>query len=115
MEKSEKPAVPCTPITLTLSVLGGKWKPVIIYHLSRQTLRFNKLYRHIPGITQKMLAQQLREMEDAGLVRRKIYPVVPPKVEYSLTEYGRTLDPLLTSMYDWGKKHKVRIQASQQE
>lgn len=93
---------------ITLDVIGGKWKPVVLYNLQNKTMRFNELCRAIPAITQKMLTQQLREMEHDGLVKRKIYPEIPPRVEYSITSYGKTLNPILTSMTEWGKKHTQR-------
>ena len=99
----------CTSVQATLKVLGGKWKPPVLYLLSARTMRFSELQKSIPGITQKMLSQELREMEADGLVSRKVYPVVPPKVEYSLTAYGKSLQPLLRSMSDWGLKHKTRL------
>lgn len=93
------------PVTTTLRVIGGKWKPVILWHLHEQTMRFSELKRSLDGITQKMLTQQLRELELAKVVKRKVYPEVPPKVEYSLTPYGKTLIPVLQSMHEWGEKH----------
>jgi DNA-binding HxlR family transcriptional regulator len=98
----------CASVQTTLKVLGGKWKPPILYLLNSGTWRFGQLRRNITGITQKMLTQELREMEKDGLVARKVYPVVPPKVEYSLTAYGRSLEPILKTMSDWGLKHKSR-------
>ncbi len=98
----------CNSVTTTLAVLGGKWKPAILYLLSSQTWRFNELSRAITGITQKMLTQQLRELEKDGLIKRKVYPEVPPKVEYSLTSYGKTLKPVLEAMNTWGANHKKR-------
>lgn len=99
---------PCIPVQTTLNVIGGKWKPIILWHLAASILRFNQLYKRITGITQKMLTQQLRELERDGLIHRKIYPEIPPKVEYSITEYGKTLHPVLKSMCDWGEKHEKR-------
>jgi len=87
---------------LTLDLIGGKWKALIVWHLGENTLRFSDLKRTMPGITQKMLTQQLRELERDGLVHRFVYAEVPPKVEYSLTEAGKTLLPFLTSLYQWG-------------
>ncbi|MFX3625618.1 MAG: winged helix-turn-helix transcriptional regulator [Ectobacillus sp.] len=91
---------------LTLSVIGSKWKMLILWHLGKEgTKRFGELKALIPGITQRMLVNQLRELEEDLIVERKVYPVVPPKVEYSLTEQGKTLMPILDSMYDWGKSY----------
>ncbi len=92
---------------LTLAVIGGKWKMLILWHLGKSgTKRFNELKRLIPGITQRMLVTQLRELESDFIVHREVYPVVPPKVEYSLTPQGKTLMPILEKMYDWGKSYK---------
>jgi DNA-binding HxlR family transcriptional regulator len=93
------------PVEATIHLIGGKWKPLIIWHLSNQTMRFNELRRALPKVTQKMLTQQLREMESHELIHRKVYPVVPPKVEYSLTELGQSLSPLLKEMCDWGQNY----------
>jgi DNA-binding HxlR family transcriptional regulator len=87
---------------LTMDVIGGKWKAVILWHLRNKTLRFSDLKRKLKGITQKMLTQQLRELEEDGLINREVYPQVPPKVEYSLTEYGKSIIPVLYSIYSWG-------------
>lgn len=97
----------CSSVKVTLDVIGGKWKPLIMYLLQSETLRFSELQRSIVSITQKMLTEQLRELERDGLISRKVYPQIPPKVEYSITEYGRTLLPILESMSEWGKKHRA--------
>ena len=95
---------------LTLSVIGGKWKMLILWHLGKEgTKRFNELRSLMPGITQKMLVNQLRELEEDLIVHREVYPVVPPKVEYSLTEKGQSLIPILEIMYNWGKNYKKTI------
>ena len=91
------------PVEATLDVIGGKWKPLIIHHLLEGTKRFNELKRLIPAVTQRMLTSKLRELEQLGIVHRKVYAEVPPKVEYSLTEFGRTVEPVLWAMHDWGK------------
>jgi DNA-binding HxlR family transcriptional regulator len=95
---------PC-PVTTTLSVIGGKWKPIILYTIGRETKRFGEIRKRIPIISQKMLTQQLRELEADGIIERKVYPVVPPKVEYALSAYGRTLEPILEAMKAWGERH----------
>ena len=106
------------PVNTTLSVIGGKWKVLILYHLAEQTQRFNELRRLLPEITQRMLTLQLRELEEDGLIHREVYPVVPPKVEYSLTDFGRTLLPVIGAMHQWGVEYsqecqRIRHEASQ--
>jgi DNA-binding HxlR family transcriptional regulator len=94
------------PIEATLDVIGGKWKPLIIYQLKDGTLRFNQIMNRVqPRITQRMLTKELRELEKDGLVNRKVYAQVPPKVEYSLTEKAQTLIPILDDLCDWGSEH----------
>ena len=90
------------PVEATLELIGGKYKALILWHLSEGTLRFSELRRAIPNATPKMLTQQLRELEVQDLIRREVFPVVPPKVEYSLTELGKSLMPILVAMRDWG-------------
>jgi DNA-binding HxlR family transcriptional regulator len=90
-------------VRATLDVIGGKWKPVIAYYLMQGTRRFGELRRLVPDATQKMLTQQLRELERDGVVARKVYHEVPPKVEYSLTALGQTLRPVLDALCKWGK------------
>ncbi len=92
---------------LTLQLIGGKWKPLILYRLGQEgTRRFSELKRSMPSITQKMLTQQLRELESDGIVHRDVYAEVPPKVEYSLTEMGRSVLPLLTQLCRWGEEYE---------
>ncbi|GAA0462338.1 helix-turn-helix domain-containing protein [Alkalibacillus silvisoli] len=92
-----------------LSILVGKWKPIILLHLLHEgTHRFNELKRKLPGITQKMLTKQLRELEAEDIVERTVFPQVPPKVEYSISEYGQTLEPILEAMHEWGTNHTLR-------
>ncbi|NDV24742.1 helix-turn-helix domain-containing protein [Desulfovibrio sp. JC022] len=93
------------PVEATLEVIGGKWKGAILYHLLEKPYRFGELKRTMQNITQHMLTKQLRELEKEGIVNRKVYAQVPPKVEYSVTEYGETLRPLIMMMRDWGQKH----------
>ena len=90
------------PVEATLDLIGGKYKAVILWHLMNDTLRYSELHRKIPKVTDKMLAQQLRELERDGLISRTVYPVVPPKTEYSLTDFGKSLAPILDAMCDWG-------------
>ncbi|WP_434302182.1 winged helix-turn-helix transcriptional regulator [Clostridium botulinum] len=95
----------CT-FEITIDLIGGKWKPLIIWHLgTKGTQRFNELKKLIPKITQKMLTQQLRELEADNLVDRKVYAQVPPKVEYSLTDLGKSLMPILSMMCKWGEDY----------
>lgn len=96
------------PVKATMEIIGGKWKPVILYYLKDGVKRFGELQRCIPHATKKMLTQQLRELEKDGIVKRKVFKVVPPKVEYSLTEYGDTLRPILELMADWGINHRSK-------
>ena len=92
------------PTEATLAVIGGRWKVPILWTLYADTHRFGELSRQLTGITQKMLTQQLRELETDGLVHRKVYPEVPPRVEYSMTPLGRSLEPVLRSLTDWGER-----------
>ena len=90
------------PVEASLSIIGGKYKAIILWHLMNGTLRYSELRRLLPQATPKMLTQQLRELERDGLITRTVYPVVPPKVEYALTERGESLFPILQAMYVWG-------------
>lgn len=90
------------PVEATLELIGGKYKALILWHLSKKTLRFSELNKLIPAATPKMLTQQLRELESQKLLTREVFPVVPPKVEYSLTDLGCSLMPVLIAMRDWG-------------
>ncbi|RQU39000.1 transcriptional regulator [Burkholderia cenocepacia] len=95
-------------VEVTLSVIGGLWKPVILFHLLQEKRRFMELARLMPNTTQRMLALQLRELEADGIVARHVYPQVPPKVEYELTPFGRTLAPVLVSLRQWGEAYQAR-------
>lgn len=90
------------PVEATLELIGGKYKALILWHLSEKKLRFSELRKVITSATPKMLTQQLRELEASALIHREVFPVIPPKVEYSLTETGRSLMPILVAMRDWG-------------
>ena len=96
------------PVEATLDLIGGKYKALILWHLSDATLRFSELRQRITKATPKMLTQQLRELEAQNLIHREVYPVIPPKVEYSLTETGRSLMPILVAMRDWGAEYLRR-------
>ncbi|QJC87454.1 winged helix-turn-helix transcriptional regulator [Bacillus inaquosorum] len=97
------------PVETTLDIIGGKWKGILLYHLIDGKKRFNEFRRLYPKITQRMLTLQLRELERDGVIHREVYKQVPPKVEYSLTEFGRTLEPVILHMKDWGEKYRDRI------
>lgn len=93
------------PVSATLDLIGGKYKALILWHLSEGTLRYSDLRKRVAGATAKMLTQQLRELESDDLVHREVYPVIPPKVEYSLTKLGQSLLPILVTMRDWGANY----------
>jgi len=93
------------PIYVTLDMVGGKWKVAILWHLAEGTKRFGELKRQLGVVTQKMLTQQLRELERDGLVNRMVYAEVPPRVEYTLTEQGQSLLPVLQAMHGWGERY----------
>ena len=95
---------PC-PVASTLELIGGKYKALTLWHLSEKTLRFSQLKKVIIGATAKMLTQQLRELVSQELISRTVYPVIPPKVEYSLTDLGKSLLPILVAMRDWGAEY----------
>ncbi|MBY4603100.1 MULTISPECIES: transcriptional regulator HypR [Bacillus] len=94
------------PVEFTLDVIGGKWKGILFYHMIDGKKRFNEFRRICPNITQRMLTLQLRELEADGIVHREVYHQVPPKVEYSLTEFGRTLEPIVLQMKEWGESNR---------
>jgi DNA-binding HxlR family transcriptional regulator len=96
------------PVKLTTDVIGGKWKPLILFYLEHGSKRFGELCKLIPGMTKKMLSQHLRDLERDEIIRRKVYAVVPPKVEYSLTKHGESLKPILKLMSAWGTRHRKR-------
>lgn len=95
-------------VEAAIEAIGGKWKGIILYHLS-STKRFNELGKLMPAITQRMLTKQLRELENDGIVHRKVYAEVPPKVEYSLTEFGKTLQPILKELENWGNVYLDKL------
>jgi DNA-binding HxlR family transcriptional regulator len=89
------------PVEVSMNLLSGKWKCLMLWHLHEETKRYNELERIVPGVSQKMLTQQLKELENDGLISRTVYPEVPPRVEYSLTERGRSALPILEMMHEW--------------
>ncbi len=93
------------PVEAALGMIGGKYKSVILYHLKNETLRYSELKKILVNATSKMLTQQLRELEADGIVQRTVYPVVPPKTEYSLTEFGKTLIPVIDAICEWGTEY----------
>lgn len=96
------------PVEVTLSIVGGKWKPMIVWFLLGGTKRFGELRRLLPGATQQMLTTQLRELEQAGVLHREVYAQVPPKVEYSLTELGRSLEQVVLQLAVWGEWYRTQ-------
>jgi DNA-binding HxlR family transcriptional regulator len=96
-------------VQATLSVLGGKWKILILWHLRDEVRRFSELKRLMPEISEKMLVQQLRELEKDGVVNRNVFSEVPPRVEYSFTDYGLSLKPVLQVLCNWGENHLKRV------
>ncbi len=92
-------------VEAAIEVIGGKWKGVVLYHLQDGTKRFNELRKIIPSVTQRMLTRQLRELEMDGVIERKVFAEIPPKVEYSITEFGKSLAPIIIALEQWGNQH----------
>ncbi|NVN02584.1 MULTISPECIES: winged helix-turn-helix transcriptional regulator [Asaia] len=108
MPRIRHKSLDCSPgcaVEATLELIDGKWKGVILYHLFHGTMRFNALRKILPNVTQRMLTMQLRELEEDGFIHREVYPQIPPKVEYSLTDFGRTLEPVVMALKRWGDEH----------
>ena len=110
-EKNEKKYAAATdcPIAATIDVIGGKWKPIIIWILIKEPKRFGELHQSIPGIALKVLSRQLKELEAAGIINRAVFAVVPPKVEYSLTEKGKSLTAIMQSLAVWSKTNILEL------
>lgn len=106
---AKKRATYACPVEIAVAVIGGKWKAVILYHLLDGTKRFGELKKLYPRISQRILTLQLRELERDQIVARKVFPEVPPRVEYSLTAFGRSLEPLIRELKAWGKTHGAKI------
>ncbi len=112
MTKPRHSRLDCNPgcaVEAAVSLIDGKWKCVILFHLQRGTARFNELRRRLPGVTQRMLTNQLRELEADGLITRTVYAQVPPKVEYSLSPLGRSMEPVLAALKRWGDANLERF------
>ena len=109
-ENAKKNELPACPVETTLTLIGDKWKVLILRDLIPGTKRFGELKKSIGSVSQKVLTAQLRAMEESGLVHREVYAEVPPRVEYSLTELGRSLKPILDSMWAWGEGYKAMME-----
>lgn len=107
MAKSKK-AVGC-PVESTLQVIEGRWKVIALYHLLEGVKRFNELHRLLVGVSPRTLAKQLRELQRDGIIRRKVFPEIPPRVEYSITPLGKSLEPVLLAMDEWGRSFSHRV------
>ena len=112
-EQKSAGELPACPVETTLTLIGDKWKVLILRDLLPGTKRFGKLKKSIGSISQKVLTAQLRDMEKNGLVSRKIYAEVPPRVEYSLTELGKSLKPILDALWNWGEEYKASLNCSE--
>lgn len=99
----------------TLDAIGGKWKLIILWHVKQNTLRFSELEKAIPDISQKMLSQSLRQLEKDQLIERRVFPTIPPKVEYSITDLGKSLDTILEAMDKWGREHQQIVTTNTSE
>jgi DNA-binding HxlR family transcriptional regulator len=110
MDMKRKPVFEC-PVNATLNVIGGRWKILVIYHLADGIARFNELQRAVAGISKRVLAQQLRQLERDGIVARRVYDQSPPRVEYSLTDFGRTLEPVMERLCEWGETYEAHFAA----
>ncbi len=111
MKRKDFGCGPGCPVEVTLDLIDGKWKGVILFHLQEGFLRFGELRRLMPGITQRMLTKQLRALEEDGLITRKVYAEVPPRVEYALSQTGERLRPVIDILRSWGLEHKARMEA----
>jgi DNA-binding HxlR family transcriptional regulator len=103
--KNDKKSVAC-PVESTIAAIGGRWKVLVIHHLLEGTKRFGELTRLLKGVSARTLTRQLRELEDSGIISRRVHQQIPPKVEYSLTQFGLKLKPVLLAMHDWGETYE---------
>lgn len=106
MRKQRHESYTHCPVEAALDIIGGKWKAILLFRILEETRRFGELRKLVPGMTQRMLTNQLRELEADGLIARKVYPQVPPKVEYSITDFGASLEPVLQELRKWAEKNK---------
>ncbi|MGQ9370873.1 winged helix-turn-helix transcriptional regulator [Azospirillum sp. ST 5-10] len=116
MPRTRHARLDCSPgcaVEATLGLIDGKWKGVVLYHLFEGTLRFNEIRRRLPSVTQRMLTNQLRELEADGLIVRTVYAEVPPKVEYSLSPRGRSLEPVIRALKAWGDAHMDLVRVAE--
>ena len=107
--KKKSELLPECPVALTVSLIGNKWKLLIIRNLRMRPWRFNELHKNLEGISQKVLTDNLRSMEQDGIITRTVYPEVPPRVEYALSELGQSMSPIIDSMKEWGENYQKRI------
>ena len=112
MKRKDFGCGPGCPVEVTLDLIDGKWKGVILYHLQEGRLRFGELRKRLPGITQRMLTKQLRALEQDDLIIRKVYAEVPPRVDYELSETGLRLRPVIDALQAWGEDHRARLDAA---
>ena len=110
MENTAAKKLPAGPVETTLTLISDKWKVLILRDLMNGTMRFGELRKSIGQVSQKVLTAQLRQMEGSGLLTRTVYPEVPPRVEYTLTDLGRSLKPILDAMWEWGEEYKASMQ-----
>ena len=115
MRKQRHKAYTHCPVEAGLDIIGGKWKSIILFRVLEETRRFNELRRLLPAITQRMLTTQLRELERDGLIGRTVYPEIPPKVEYSITAFGKTLEPVLRALKAWAEAEMLPRMATRSE
>lgn len=115
MRKQRHKAYTNCPVEAGLDIIGGKWKSIILFRILEETRRFNELRRLLPAITQRMLTTQLRELERDGMIGRTIYPEIPPKVEYSITAFGKTLEPVLLALKTWAEAEMLPRMATRSE
>lgn len=108
-----KEEMPACPVATTVGLIGSKWKLLIIRNLMQRPWRFNELRRDLAGVSQKVLTDSLRSMEEDGIITRTVYPEVPPRVEYALSELGESMRPIIEAMAEWGRNYKARCASAE--